>query len=84
VEKSKRWSGFITDDALDWGKYVGIDEDGTARVFKKKPIKIGKVWVPDKFPKQMYPACYEMKTEYPEHLHGRKLKRKSGEYIPAV
>ena len=82
----KRQPGSVIseDDALDWGKYVGIDEDGTARVFKKEPIKIRKVWVPDKFPKQMYPACYEMKTEYPEHLHGKKLKRKSGEYIPVT
>jgi len=30
----------------------------------------------------MYPACYEMETEYPEHLDGKKLVRKSGEYIP--
>jgi len=69
-------------EALGWGKYVGIDEDGTARVFKKDPVKAGDTWIPDKFPSKMYPACYEMETEYPEHLHGKKLVRKSGEYIP--
>lgn len=64
------------ESALDWGKWVGIDEDGSARVFKKEPIKIGKTWVPDKFPGKMYPACYRIETEYPEHMHGKKLKRR--------
>jgi hypothetical protein len=64
------------EEALGWGKYVGIDEDGSARVFKKEPIKIGSTWVPDKFPSKMYPACYRMNVEYPEHMHGKKLKRR--------
>ncbi len=75
------------EEALDWGKYVGVDEDGTARVFKKEPVKAGDTWIPDKFPKKMYPACYRMQTEYPERYHGKKLVRKSsgGEksYVPA-
>ena len=69
------------EEALDWGKYVGVDDDGSARVFKKEPVKIGKTWVPDKFPGKMYPGCYRMNVEYPEHLHGKKLVRKSGEYV---
>lgn len=62
-------------EALDWGKYVGVDEDGTARVFKKEPVKAGDTWIPDKFPSQMYPACYSIDVNYEPHLHGRMLKR---------
>jgi hypothetical protein len=63
-------------ESLDWGKYVGIDEDGSARVFKKEPVKIGDVWAPDEFPAQGQPGCYRINAEYPESKHGRLLKRK--------
>lgn len=74
-------------EALSWGKYVGVDDDGTARVFKKEPVKAGGTWIPDKFPDKMYPACYPMETEYPERYHGKLLVRKSSNneksYVPA-
>jgi hypothetical protein len=63
--------------ALDWGKYVGVDDDGSARVFKKEPVKAGGTWIPDKFPSQMYPACYRLEETFPERFHGRKLVRTS-------
>lgn len=66
-------------EALKWGKWIGIDDDGSARVFKKKPVKIAKTWVPDEFPDKMYPGCYRVETEYPEHLHGSLLKRKKSD-----
>lgn len=64
------------EDALSWGRWIGIDQDGSARVFKKEPMKIKGKWVPDKFPKQMYPSCYPVEMEYPDHMDGKKLKRR--------
>jgi hypothetical protein len=63
-------------EALDWGKYVGVDEDGSARVFKKQPVKAGDTWIPNKFPDKMYPACYRLENDYPEYS-GQLLVRKS-------
>lgn len=63
-------------EALDWGKYLAIDPDGSARVFKHEPIKVGGRWVPDKFPGKMAPACYPVDEEYEDHLEGRLLERK--------
>jgi len=67
--------------ALKWGKWIGIDDDGSARVFKKKPVKIGSTWVSDEFPGKMYPACYRLEDDYKDHLHGCLLRRdtKNGE-----
>lgn len=64
------------EQAIEWGNWIGIDEDGSARVFSKEPIKVGDVWVPDEFPGKMYPGCYRVNMEYPESKHGQLLKRK--------
>lgn len=69
-------STLTEESALGWGRWLGIDEDGSARVFKKEPIKIKGRWVPDKFPNQMLCSCYAVEMEYPEHMHGKKMKRR--------
>jgi len=71
------------EEALGHSKWLAIDSDGTARSFTHEPVRIEGKWVPDRFPTEFKAACYRVDADYPEHMHGKKLKRKAGEFIPA-
>jgi len=71
------------EEALEHSKWLAIDSDGTAMSFTHEPVKIEGKWVPDKFPTEFKAACYRVDAEYPTRLHGKKLRRKAGEFIPA-
>lgn len=60
--------------ALEHFRWLAVDEDGSARVFEKKPVKVENTWVPDEFPSNGYPACYRVEGDF-EDKSGRLLKK---------
>lgn len=63
-----------------FGRWLAVDNSGSAHVFKKEPLKMDGLWVPDKFPSTFARACIDA-GQLP-HLSGKLFKRRteSGEY----
>jgi hypothetical protein len=67
-------------EALDWGRYLAVDEDGSSFVFKKEPQKLGGRWFTRDFPKEAYPACFPVEGNFESGTLYRKEKDSSGEF----
>lgn len=66
---------FKLEEDLEWGRYIGIDEDGKTFLFKDEPVYIEGWWVPDEFRKKMYASCEQLDLDF-ENFQGRLLKKK--------
>lgn len=63
----------IREEAQDFGRWLAVDADGSAHVFRKKPVVIAGRWVPDKFPTGCVRACVDA-GELPT-FEGKLFKR---------
>lgn len=64
----------------EFGRWLAVDKSGSAHLFKKKPVMIDGLWVPDDFPTGFGQAC--IKAGVLPHLKGKLFKRRTdgGEY----
>lgn len=47
----------IRKEAEEFGRWLAVDNDGTAHVFRQQPTNIAGKWVPDSFPTGCVKAC---------------------------
>jgi hypothetical protein len=70
----------IPEEAEKHGKWLAVDPDGSARVFRCRPEMIAGMWVPSEFKSDFAPACVDA-GRFPG-MEGRLMRRrrKGGEY----
>jgi hypothetical protein len=65
----------IDQEAQEFGKWLAVDDDGTAHVFRKKPTeKIRGKWITTNFESGVQRACVSAGTV--PNFEGKLLKRK--------
>jgi hypothetical protein len=69
-------------ESLDWGKWLAVDDDGSARVFKSKPMKVSGYWITRDFPKKMYAACYRVEGSFNEYWSGTLFEKSKNGWKP--
>lgn len=67
-------------EALDWGKFLAVDDSGEAFVFKKRPQKLEGFWMTREFSTDMSPSCFKTEGDYNSGSLYKKEKDDEGPF----
>lgn len=68
------------EDSLEQFRWLGVNEDGTVRLFEDKPIKAGGTWVPEEFPDD-YSSCYRLEDNYEDGEGGLFVRNQDNDFV---